>query len=115
MLAVDFFTVETIALHRIYVLFFMSWEAAASTSPAAPPTPPAPGLTQQAPQIAWTLQEQPARFGFPIRDRDPKLTRSFDAGFASEGIQAVKTPVRAPKANAVAERFLGTARRECLD
>jgi len=71
-------------------------------------------VTQQARQLAWTLQEQPSRFRFLIRDRDTKFTRRFDAVFASEGITIVKTPVRAPKANAIAERFVGTARRECL-
>jgi putative transposase len=50
-----------------------------------------------------------------IRDRDSKFTQSVDTVFTSEGIKIVRTPVRAPKANALAERFIRTARTECLD
>jgi putative transposase len=50
-----------------------------------------------------------------IRDRDSKFTDAFDAVFASEGIRILRTPVRAPKANAIAERWIGTIRRELLD
>ena len=115
MLAVDFFTVETISLQRLYVLFFIELGCRRVHLAGCTANPTGAWVTQQARQFGWTLQEQPSRFRFLIRDRDTKFTRRFDAVFASEGIEIVKTPVRAPKANAIAERFVGTARRECLD
>jgi hypothetical protein len=115
MLAVDFFTVETFSLRRLYVLFFIEVGSRRVHLAGCTANPTGAWVSQQARQFAWTLQEQPSRFRFLIRDRDSKFTRSFDAVFASEGIRVVKTPVRAPKANAIAERFVGTARRECLD
>ena len=50
-----------------------------------------------------------------IRDRDSKYSGCFDEIFRSEGIRVIKTPVRAPKKNAIAERFPRTLRAECLD
>ena len=72
-------------------------------------------MTQQAREISWTLQERRTPLRFLIRDRDSKFTRDFDTVFRSEGIEIIRTPVRAPKANAIAERFVRTARAECLD
>jgi transposase InsO family protein len=115
MLAVDFFTVETISLRRFYVLFFIEPGSRRVHLAGCTANPTGAWVTQRARQFAWTLREQPNRFRYLIRDRDSKFVRSFDAVFTSEGIEIIKTPVRAPKANAIAERFVGTVRRECLD
>jgi putative transposase len=115
MLAVDFFTIETISLQRLYVLFFIELGSRRVHLADCMANPTGAWVTQQARQFAWTLQERPVSFRFLIRDRDSKFTRDFDALFASEGIEIIRTPVRAAKANATAERVVGTVRAECLD
>ena len=59
--------------------------------------------------------DRAAQFRFFIRDRDGKFSGVFDPVFASEAIRILRTPVRAPRANAIAERWIGTVRRELLD
>jgi transposase InsO family protein len=72
-------------------------------------------VTQQARNLSMDLADQTNTVKFLIRDRDTKFTASFDAVFAAEGTRIVKSPVRAPRANAICERVIGTLRRECLD
>jgi putative transposase len=72
-------------------------------------------VTQQARNLLMQLDDEGLRPRFLIRDRDSKFTREFDEVFRSEGIRVIKAPVRAPKARAHAERWIGSVRRECLD
>jgi putative transposase len=72
-------------------------------------------VAQQARNFLLDLGGRAAEFTFLIRDRDSKFTGMFDAGFASEGMRILRTPVRAPRANGIAERWIGTVRRELLD
>jgi putative transposase len=72
-------------------------------------------MAQRARNLAWTLSERATPVRYLIRDRDSKFTRAFDEIFNSQGIRIIRTPVRAPKANAYAERCVGSIRRECLD
>lgn len=70
-------------------------------------------MTQQARNLGADLEDRGTRF--VIRDRDSKYSGAFDEVFRTNGIQIVRTPVRAPQANAIAERFVRTVRSECLD
>lgn len=115
MLAVDFFSVETIWLQRLYVLFFIELGSRRVHIAGCTPNPSAPWVTQQARQLTWTLAESSESFRFLIRDRDQKFTASFDEVFRSNGLEIIRTPFRAPQANGVAERFVRTVRAECLD
>jgi putative transposase len=72
-------------------------------------------VTQQARNLLMEFEDRVGRFRFLHCDRDTKFTAAFDAVFVAEGIQVRRTPVRAPRANAYAERWVGTVRREVLD
>jgi transposase InsO family protein len=113
MLACDFFTVDTITLRRIYVLFFIELSTRRVHLAGLTENPDRAWTAQQARNFSLPERERPLEF--LIRDNDGKFTNAFDTVFDAEGIRAIHTPVRAPKANAVAERFVGSVRRECLD
>jgi putative transposase len=115
MFAVDFFTVENVRLQRLYVLFFIELGSRRVHLAGCTANPSGGWVTQQARQVAWTLCERSTPLRFLIHDRDSRFTRDFDTVFRSEGIEIVRTPIRAPKANAIAERFVRTVRAECLD
>lgn len=111
--ACDFFTVETLFLRRIYVFFFIEHGSRRVHLAGCTANPDGGWVTQQARNLSFTgLLE---RMRFLIRDRDSKYTDPFDEVFRSERVRVIKTPVRAPRANAIAERFVRTVRGECLD
>jgi hypothetical protein len=113
MLACDFFTVETISLRRFYVLFFIELESRRVHLAGCTTNPSGAWVAQQARNLSFTGVFE--RMRFLIHDRDRKFSATFDEVFRSEGINVIHTPIRAPQANAYAERFVRTVRAECLD
>jgi len=114
-IAVDFFTVDTVWLQRLYVLFFIEIASRRVHLAGCTAHPDAAWVTQPARQVTWTHSERSQPVRFLIRDRDRKFTDSFDAVFEAQGARIVRTPIQVPEANGIAERFVRTVRCECLD
>jgi putative transposase len=113
--ATDFFSVDTVLLRRLYVLFFIEVGRRRIWITGITAHPNANWVTQQARNVAGNLADAGVDPRFLVRDRDTKYVASFDAVFQSEGAQILQTPFRTPNANAYAERFVRTVRSECLD
>jgi putative transposase len=111
----DFLTVNTLFLKRFYVLFFIELATRRVHLAGITTNPDGRWVTQQARNLLMQLDEDGAQPRFLVRDRDSRFTRDFDEVFRSADIRVIKAPVRAPKARAHAERWVGTVRRECFD
>jgi len=114
-LATDFFCVDTLLLQRLDVLFVVEHATRRVHLLGVTPNPTGAWVAQQARNFLMDLGDRVAESRFLVRDRDSKFTSVFDAILASERIRILRTPVRAPQANAIAERWIGTLRRELLD
>ncbi len=112
-LACDFFTVETLRLKTLYVLFFIELQSRGVHVVGVTANPDSARVTQQARNLA--IDERLGGLRFLVRDRDAKFSGAFDEVFRTEGVRVIRTPIQAPRANAFAERFVRTARTECLD
>ena len=115
MVACHFFTVETSSLTTPYALFFIELGTRRVHFAGCTAEPTAEWFTQQARQLPWTIQDDEFPLRFLIHARDTKFSVRFDSVFAAEGINIIRTPYRAPQANALAECWVRTMRQECLD
>ena len=102
-------------LKRLYVLFFIELDTRRVHVTGIAALPTGSRVVHQARNLTMVLEDRVKPFKFLIRDRDTKCTSSFDGVFMAEGIRMIRTPATAARANAFAERFVGTSRRECLD
>ena len=113
--ACDFATVDTVMLRRYYVLFFIDVTSREVFFAGITPNPTGPWTTQAARNLFLRHENALANPRALVRDRGGQFVDSFDEIFRTEGFKILKTPVRTPVANAFAERWIGSLRRELLD
>ena len=106
LLACDFFTVDTLFLKTVYVLFFIELLTRRVYLAGCTNHPDAEWVTQQARQMVWQLEDRNPAIHFLIHDRDTKFVKAFDIVFRSTRAHIIRTPFRAPNANAYAERWV---------
>lgn len=111
----DFLSVDTVFLKRFYVLLCMELATRRVICFAVTERPDAAWVSQQARNVCWELSELGVQARFLVHDHDAKYGGGSDLVFRAEGIDVIKTPIAAPKANAHMERQIGSTRRECLD
>jgi putative transposase len=113
--ACDFFSVDTVSLRRLYVLFFIHHRTRRVFLAGMTTNPNRDWVTQCARNVTAGLRDAGVAVRYLLRDHDGKFGPSFDAVWQGEGASVLPTPVRAPNANAVAERWVRTVRSECTD
>jgi hypothetical protein len=111
----DFFTVETLRLQTLHVLFFLEVHTRRVCVAGCTAHPTAAWVSQQARDLLWDPETAGVRPTVLIRDRDATFPRACDDAFRSDRGRVVRAPFRAPRARAHAERWVGTVRRECRD
>jgi putative transposase len=109
MIGCDFFTVETLWLGRLYVLFFIELGSRRVHLAGCTANPSGAWVAQQARQLAWSFGDRLTPLRFLIHDRDSKFSHAFDEVFGSEGMKIIRTPFRAPRANAFVECRVGAS------
>jgi len=104
-----------VLLKTLYVLFVIEVGTRRVHLVGVTGHPNGPWMTQQARELSMSLAEDGRAPRFLIRDRDTKFAAGFDAVFTADGTEIIRTPIASPNANAYAERWVSSARSECLD
>jgi putative transposase len=115
LVAADFFSVDTIFFKRLYVLIYVHLASRRVLLASCTSEPNAAWVTQQARNLSWKLEDEGIKLGVLLHDRDKKFALQSNRVLQSRGARVILTPLMAPKANAHAERWIGSCRRECLD